>query len=198
MNVVNRNSFLFLWGSEIIFLILVIGVGETLELDDVQMSQVGMAICVGMTVGAYYPTWKLLPSVPPRHQLPSSSLSTTSLMLEGIRQNWRTCKKIQTKYKDGLRWFLVLVLFAEAGTTAMIPISVTFLASEFDYTTSEVGMFFVTALLTSFVGCATSSTLVCWTQNPNVTTRLSLIVMVAFTFAGVFVLTKERRELGFV
>lgn len=190
---VNKNHFLCLFGGEVSYLFITVGVGTALDFDDVRLAQFGMLVCFLITLTFFWMSWRYMPSVPPQHELPEGR----SLLLEGFRQNWMTCQRIQKEYKNGLRWFLLCVTFAEAGTTSLMPIAVTFLSEELGYSGSEIGISFFIAVTSITIGVTFTPGLVRRT-DPNIALQVSLAVMCVVTVGGFFLMTKERRNLGFV
>ena len=196
---VKMNSIVNTWSvtqfvTQEMFLIVIVGLGFALDLDSVQTGQLSQLIqSVVLFVTTYKSWWSTITIRPPSHNLPQGR----SLWTEGFLQNWRTFLSVNKNYKKSLRWFLLAVVFSEAGATAIIPVTITFLTGELGYDGSEIGLTFVIAILFSiggtFLGKAITNKL-----NPLQSWKLSNLALGLATAAGSFLLTEDAKFLGYV
>ena len=179
--------------SQILFLLVVIIVGIGLGLDTVESGQAGQILVT--VVGTISFTWAwlfCLPECPPRRPLPEGA----TLWLEGFRQNWRTFQKIRRHYRKGVFWMMLSALVGEAGVTALIPVSITFLTDELKLGGIEVGIVFLFALLASLPGTFVGAWVTSRT-SPRESWICNMIVWVLVTFAGAFALHESRAYLAY-
>jgi MFS transporter, UMF1 family len=177
-----------------VFLIVVVVGGTVCGFNTVETSQLSQVIQTLVLVLATWKSWgHYLTDQPAANILPEGR----SLWTEGFRQNWRTCVKVNRTYKKSLRWFLVAVAFAEAGATALIPVTVTFLTGELGYGAIEVGVTFVLAINFSIGGAFFGAKVTEYT-NPLVSWKLSNLMLAVGTLGGSFLISKEREYMGFV
>jgi MFS transporter, UMF1 family len=175
-----------------LFLISVVVGG--FSLNTVQASQLSQVIQTIVLILATWKSWgHYLTDQPAANILPEGR----SLWTEGFRQNWRTCVNVNRTYKKSLRWFLVAVAFCEAGATALIPVTVTFLTGELGYGAIEIGVTFVLAINFS-IGGAFFGAKVTEHTNPLVSWKLSNLMLALGTLGGSFLISKEREFMGFV
>lgn len=148
---------------------------------------------VWIMVGFFF-GWKMLPSRGARHELPEHH----SVWTEGFKEVWRTTKSINRSYPHGLRWFLLAVVFAEAGANAFTVVAVVFLDDHLDMSGIEVGIIFLTTLIASVPGAYLGS-IVTKRTNPNTSWKINLVLFSLVTFAGSFVLTgPDRKYLAYI
>jgi hypothetical protein len=75
-----------IFGSEIVYLVLVVILSIVLKLDSVVMDQVGHAVSVLILVNAFGYGWIRLPRVPLLHEKAEGSTSVSA----GLKQFWKT------------------------------------------------------------------------------------------------------------
>lgn len=92
---------------------------------------------------------------------------------------------------------MLAAMVSEAGVTALVPVSITFLTEDLKMEGLEIGIVFAIALIGSlpgtFVGAYASSK-----TNPKVSWIINLISWVLVTLSGAFALTEERSYLAFL
>jgi hypothetical protein len=115
------------FSSQAIFIVVVIGISLGLSLDTVRTAMVSQGAVVLWSVLLFTWGWKYLPARPARHTLSDGQWT----MLAGFAQNWKTSKAIWTRYRKGVKWYLLATIFAEASAAAITNISVIVRASLF-------------------------------------------------------------------
>ena len=182
------------FASSEIFLIVIVGVGFIINIDPtIQTAQLSQGLLTIVLIVTAIRSWgQLLPKRPAAHTLPDGHW----LIFEGFKQNYRTMKQIHKYYKN-LQWYLFAVAFAEAGSTAILSVAVTFLSGELGLDGIQVGIVFIIALTASLPGTWASAKLTSYT-NPNTCLKLIMIGFMIITASGAFVLTKERKSLGYL
>lgn len=178
--------------AQVCFLVVVIAVTGIAGFDDVQTGHFGQSFCTLCLLVFFSWGWKILPSRPPTQKVPEGH----KLLLEGFRQNWRSLKKIHRHYKS-FQWFLIASALAEAGVSSLLPIAVTFLQGELNFSGTQVGIVFLISLLCSLPGTYGAAKVTEY-LNPNSSLKLGLLVFAVVTAGGSFALTADRPYLGYV
>jgi MFS-type transporter involved in bile tolerance (Atg22 family) len=181
------------FGTEICFLIVVIALALAFGLDDVGTAQLGQGVNTVWSSIAFWLGWRLLPHVPANHTLPEGR----SLVTIGFVQTYQTAKNINQKYKHGLRWFLLAVVFSEAAVTAFTVVSVIYLNEELGMSGAEIGIFFVITLLGSIPGSVIGAKITN-RLDPNRSYQLCMLCLVIWTVGGAIVVKFIPRALIYV
>jgi MFS family permease len=108
------------FSSQAIFTIVIVAFSIGFSLDTVHTAMVGQGAVVLWGVVFFSWGWKHLPSRPARHTLHDGQW----MLLAGFAQNWKTSKTIWTRYRKGVKWYLLATIFAEASSAAITNISV--------------------------------------------------------------------------
>lgn len=168
------------FGSQALFLLVVVGISMGLHMDDVRTAQLSQAINTVSILISFTLGWRLLPQVPPQHFLQKGE----SLIWQGFVQNWRTAKRINRDYKRSLRWFLLGVLFAEPAANAFTVVAVVFLNDQLKMSGTEIGVFFFVVLLAMIPG-GILFRVVAHGTNASICVRFSMFMLFLLTvFAG--------------
>lgn len=176
------------FASALSFLILVSALGIILGLNDVTLAQISQGINVVWTAPAFYYGWKLLPYAPPRREIQAGK----SILLSGFSQIWKTAVGINTHYGGGLRWFLLSVIFAEAGFYAFTVVSVTYLYEQLGFDGGQIGISFAIVYIASFPGSHLGA-FVTAKSSPVTSWKICILIFTVITIAGVFVLDRPER-----
>ncbi len=107
----SSKFFIMMFAFESFYLVIVIGVSIHYNMDDVQTSAVAQCINVLGAGWCYYNGWKYLTNRPGTSQ----SGDNRSLFSSGFVQVYRTASGICKHYSASLGWYLLAVMFAEAG-----------------------------------------------------------------------------------
>lgn len=172
------------FGTQGIFLVIVIGISMGISADDVLTAQISQGInvlCLILTFG--YGWNKFLPKVEAKRVLPNGQ----SLWTAGFTQIFHTAKHINSHYKRSIRWFLIALAFAEAGASAFAVCSITFLNEVLNMTGTETGIVFLIVLVFVVPG-AKLSELVVKKTNYNTCWRLNMIYFSVTTVVGVSIM----------
>ena len=199
-NVVNKNSYILYFLSQIVVIALVTGASTALGLDDVSTAQVSQAFFVLCGLIFFVPSWwKYLPKVPARHKLPTTPEGKPQqrLLTAGFAQNWHTCKALYKHYRKGLFWYFLMTTIAEAGTTSFFPLTISYLSEALGFNGTEIGLAFLCALIGSIPGSWVAARVIAAT-NPNFAMKGALLTFAAATTSGVFVMSEERPEMAYV
>ena len=175
------------FSSQLLFLVLMIGLSKGFRWDDVRTAQVSQAINAVQISFSFYLGWRLLPKTPASHSLPDGK----HLLLQGFTQNWVTAKRIQRDYKKGLRWFLLALCFAEATANTFTVVAVVFLDGVLGFSGPEIGIFFAISLVGTIPG-GLFARFVTSKTNPNTSWRLSMIVLFGLGIFGGLVLNRDN------
>lgn len=179
--------------SQLLFAVLVVAVSFPFDLSSVQTSWLAQGICVLWTGLAFVWGWVLLPRAPASHVQPENA----SLLTLGFVQIYHTICKINKRYRKGLRWYLLALCFAEAGTTAFTTMSVIFFTDELGLSSSEIGIVFLLTLLCALPGTKLGS-MVTERTDPKRSWRLSLICLMAVTILCGLAVSLVATEIVYV
>jgi MFS-type transporter involved in bile tolerance (Atg22 family) len=175
------------FSSQLLFLMLMIGLSMGLGFGDVRTAQVSQAINAVQISFSFYLGWRLLPKTPATHSLPDGK----HLLFQGFAQNWSTAKRIQRYYKKGLRWFLLALCFAEATANTFTLVAVVFLDKQLGFSGAEIGIFFAISLVCTIPG-GIFARFVTSKSNPNTSWRLSMIGLFGLGIFGGLVLNRDN------
>ena len=188
-------------GCQIGFVFLVVAASIGAGWGAVETAQFSQGLVVLWSGLGFYFSWRKFPQVDAKHTLleteeKGDSTSTPpkrNLLFSGFVQNWRTFKHIQSKYKNSIRWFFLALVFAEAAANAFVTVAVIFLTEELGLETTEIGIFFLVALLAIMMGCRVGAMMTRWT-NPNLSWRLSMFYMFVLSTLGALTLNRENAK----
>jgi MFS family permease len=111
---------------------------------------------------------------------------------QGFKQNYETFKVISKDHKP-LKWFLITVVLAEAGTTPLVPIIITVVSQVWAYDAGVTGMLFFVALLGTIPGVIVA-TFLCKRHNAQLSLRIDLLLLAAGTLIASFVMEATKRS----
>lgn len=175
------------FGCQMIFLMVMVGLGMGFRWNDVTTAQASQAINTFTIIISFYFGWKLMPKVGARHVLPEGK----RLLLQGFRQNWNTAKRVNRDFKKGLRWYLLALVFAEAAANSFTTLAVVFLGEQLGLNGTQIGIFFLIAMFGIIPGGVMATYITNWT-NPNTSWRLSMVVMFVLAVVGGLVLNRDN------
>ena len=167
------------FSSQAAFLLVVIVLAFALGYDDVQTGQLSQGINTVWTGIGFYIGWRLLPSAPRSRPKPDQ----VSFLAAGFAQIYQTAQKINHRYSRGLRWYLLSLVFAEAGINAFTTLSVVYLGEHKDLSGIEIGIFFFISLMFTLPGSKLGS-IITHRLNPKRSWRLSMVALVVATAGG--------------
>lgn len=100
--------------SQILYLVLCIGIGLAMGLGDSNEETARLSQSVSVLVSGlfYYIAWHFFTSVPAQRQLDEAE----SLVTAGFIHVFKTAKGIKDHYRSTLGYFFLAVIFSEAGT----------------------------------------------------------------------------------
>ena len=109
----NADYQAFTFGSELVYLIVMVAITVPLALDNITTAQLGQAFCVAVSGVAYTLGWyRYLTSKPASRTL----LPGENLLCSGFVQVFRTFGALWKHYRQSVGFFLFGVFFAQAGT----------------------------------------------------------------------------------
>ncbi|KAG7340010.1 vacuole effluxer Atg22 like protein [Nitzschia inconspicua] len=183
------------FGSQATFTILVIGISVGLSLSTVHTAMVSQTSVVLWCVVFFTLGWRYLPPRPARHVLKDGQWILTA----GFTQNWNTAKAIWSQYRKGLKWFLLALIFAEASAAAITNIAIIYLTDVVGLSITQVGIFFLVALLGTIPGAKMGS-IITHKTNPNTSWKLSQICLLIALIIGALALDdmKGPKELCYL
>lgn len=177
------------FSSQVAFLIINIALRLALGLGEVTAAQVSQGISVVWLCVTFIPAWRKMPHVEALQKKPENK----NLLVIGFSQNWKTAKGINRYYGSGLRWFLLAVVFAEAGANAFTVVSVTFMVEVLGMDGNQVGIVFLVTLLSTIPGSKLGE-IISQKTCPITSWKINLVTFSLITVVGVFVLTGEERQ----
>ncbi|KAG7340011.1 vacuole effluxer Atg22 like protein [Nitzschia inconspicua] len=186
------------FGSQAVLMIMVTGISFGLSLSTVQTAMVSQA-GVFLWCVVFFPWgWKYLPARPARHDLKDGQWLITA----GFAQNWNKAKDIWTKHRKGLKWYFLALIFAEASVSTITNVSIIYLTDVVGLSITQIGIFFLLALLGSIPGTnpRTYSCIIAHKTNPNTSWKLSLIFFMVTSVIGAFAFDdmKAPKELSYI
>ena len=188
------STFMFMQlSSQVLFLVVVIGLSIAFGFNDVQTGQLSQGINTFWSGLAFYIGWRTLPSVPAARELPENK----TLFTLSFAQVWQTTKSMHNNYGKSLRWFFLALIFAEAAANAFVVVSVVFLNEQLGMTGTEIGIFFLAALVDA-IPRSKIGAIITFRTNPNISWRLSMIYLITTTIVGVFVLDKGLHNIAYM
>mmetsp|Transcript_14349 Transcript_14349/g.23229 ORF Transcript_14349/g.23229 Transcript_14349/m.23229 type:complete len:543 (+) Transcript_14349:110-1738(+) len=185
------------FSSEAIFIVVVTAFGIGLNLDTVQTAMVSQSVSVLWCLLFFTTSWWYFPKRPARHSLEGSKQK--SILMAGFYQNYKTAKLIWTKYRKGLKWYLLALMFADSSASAMVTVSVTYLSDTVGLTSTEIGIFFLVALIGTIPGSKMGSMVTAKT-NPNTSWKMSQLFLTIVTIIGAVTMEDINgpKELSFI
>jgi UMF1 family MFS transporter len=171
--------------------VVVIGLSIAFGFNDVQTGQLSQGINTFWSGLAFYIGWRTLPSVPAAHELPENK----TLFTQSFAQVWQTTKSMHNNYGKSLRWFFLALMFAEAAANAYVLVAVVFLGGQLGMTGTEIGFFFIIALVGTLPGSKIGAIITSRT-NPNISWRLSMVFLVMSALVGVNFLEKGNNTVS--
>ncbi len=99
------------FGHQALFVVIIIGLGIALSLNDVVTAQVSQAADVLITGGYYYLSWYFFTQKEAKNQL----LPGDTILTAGFKQVFRTTKGLYKYYPSTVFLYFVGVLFTESG-----------------------------------------------------------------------------------
>lgn len=181
--------------SQALFNVVVIGISVGFGMSTVHTAMAGQTTCVVWGLLFFPWGWKLLPARPARHTLQEGQ----SLFTAGFKQNWQTTKSIWVRYRKGLKWFLLALIFAEASAAATTNVAVIYLTDVIGLSVTQIGIFFLVAVVAIVPGAKIGSMITART-NPNLSWKLCQITLAVATIVGALLLENMSgpKELSFL
>ena len=165
--------------SQVSFLLLITVISIVFGLKAVVAAQVSQAVDAVFSGVFFYYSWKLMEEVPARRVLKEGQ----SLLTEGFVQVARTVRDINRSHKKGTRWFFLAVTCAEAGANAFTVVSVVFLTEELEFSSFQIGLFFIVSLVFSIPG-SMLGTYVTMKLDPKRSWCLVMVLLFLWSSAG--------------
>ena len=178
------------FGLEVVFLIVAVGLSILLKFngggeDNVRLAQVTQAMSVIWSIPTAILAWRLLPHVPASRTLPEKQ----RLWSAGFKENWQTTKRIYRDYRKSLFLFLVGTAFAEASAAAFTSVSVIYLREVIGLSSSQVGIFFIVALV-AFVPGTQLASVVATKISPKNSLIINVTLLAIVSIVGAMTLGK--------
>lgn len=179
MIIYSSRFYTWMFTCEVLYLVLITAVSFVLENDDVVTAHVGQAVDVGISGFFYTLAFYFFTKKPARRQLPQGD----SLLFAGFQQVFKTSVGICKYYPSTLGFFMIAIVFAEAGANSFTIVSVTFLV-EYGFTTTQTGIVFLTVLIFCTVGTFFASYLMKKVGSPVRCMQLNFIAFIVVNFAA--------------
>ncbi|CAJ1951376.1 unnamed protein product [Cylindrotheca closterium] len=173
------------------FMVLIIGISIGIGSGDVLTAQISQGINAVILLVCWSIGWfKLLPKSKAKRTLPEGK----SLFSAGFSQIFQTAKHINSHYKNSIRWYLLALVFAEAGANSFTICAVTYLNEVLKMSGTETGIVFLIVLVCTIPGSILCEYVVNKT-NFNTGWRLNMLYFSIVTTVGVFVLNDENDKI---
>jgi len=173
------------------FMVLIIGISIGIGSGDVLTAQISQGINAAILLVTWSIGWfKLLPKSKAKRVLPEGK----SLCSAGFSQIFQTAKHINSNYKHSIRWYLMALIFAEAGANSFTICAVTYLNEVLKMSGTETGIVFLIVLVCTIPGSFLCEYVVNKT-NFNTGWRLNMLYFAVVTTVGVFVLNDEYDKI---
>mmetsp|Transcript_56556 Transcript_56556/g.85511 ORF Transcript_56556/g.85511 Transcript_56556/m.85511 type:complete len:519 (-) Transcript_56556:41-1597(-) len=180
------------FGGELVYVFIITVASILFSLPSVRTGQLGQLICTLWLLSSLIPGWRRLPKMEGRH----TEREHKNVLRAGFAQNYKTVVQIYRKSKT-LWVFFTTITLCEAGTTALLPIAVTFLTRVLKYNAIQIGAAFFIALLAAMPGTAMSAYFA-KKYNPAKALKIMLVLGSMVTLGAVVALREERAYLGYV
>lgn len=178
------------FSHQVMFLLIVVGIGMALDLDDQRIGQLGQGIDVFVTGGYFYIAWIFYTPKQARRPLENG----TSLAAAGFKQNWRTAKGIFREYPRTVGLYFLGSVFANSGVEAFVTVSITFLNEHLEFDATEVGILYCVVLLAVLPGAYFAFWLA-EKLNPLTAIQVQLIAFIGVNFGSFLWLTGPSRKI---
>mmetsp|Transcript_22644 Transcript_22644/g.25972 ORF Transcript_22644/g.25972 Transcript_22644/m.25972 type:complete len:535 (+) Transcript_22644:111-1715(+) len=182
--------------ASILFLVVITVISQLSHSSAVVTSHISQGLNTCTSIVFFGIGWYQLTPRPAVRKLPEGNW----LLFEGYRQNWNTAKSVQHYYKHGLRWYLLAVVFSEASATSITTVSIVYLTSSIQLSTTQVGIFFIITLVATSGGTFWA-TFVTNRTNPNTSWKLSMVYLFVVLMIGTLVLDdipQNLKELSYI
>lgn len=180
------------FSSQSAFMILIIGISIAVGSGDVLTAQISQGINAVVLLITWSIGWfKLLPKSEAKRTLPEGK----SLCSAGFSQIFQTAKHINSNYRRSIRWYLLALMFAEAGANSFTICAVTYLNEVLKMSGTETGIVFLIVLVCTIPGSFLCEYVVNKT-NFNIGWRLNMLYFAIITAVGVFVLNDENDKVA--
>lgn len=183
------------FACQMTYMVIIIATGIALGADNVLIGQISQGLCVPVLIFLWGFGWfKFFPKVEAKRKLPEGE----NLYKAGFKQLYRTMwNKINSNYKNSLRWYFLALTFAEAGANAFTVCAVTFLVEVVKMNGIETGIVFFVVLLFCIPG-AKLCELVAKKTNFITAWKLNMIYFVIITAIFSFVLGNGTKIVTYV
>jgi len=180
-----------MFSMEAFYLVLCLGIGIALGLGDNNeaTARLGQGVNVIVSGLLYYFAWKFFTSAPARRCLNEGE----SIVTAGFIQVFRTAKGIKNHYSSTLGYFLLAVMFCDAGHGAFTLIAVTYLAEVCNIKGQQLGFIFLLILLSTIPGSYFGA----WVSkktSPKTSIQIQLISIISFNFVAFLTMTNPEPE----
>ena len=114
------------FGTELIYLIVVVGISTALSFDNIRIAQLGQALCVAISGVVYVLGWhKYFTNRPVARALRPGQ----NLAFAGFTQVFKTFAALWKHYRQSIGYFLLAVMIGQAGTFSFCSLCLLFLTS---------------------------------------------------------------------
>jgi len=192
----NAEYYVGMFGMEIFYLVLCIGIGIALGLGDNDEATARLGQIVNVIVSGlfYYIAWYFFTSAPARRKLDKGE----SIVTAGFVQVFKTAKGIKKHYSSTLGYFLLATIFSDASASAFTLVAVTYFAEVCNIGGQQLGLIFIVILLGTIPG-SYFGVWVCDRTNPKTCIQIQHVCMIIFNFVAFSTMTKpEPKFLPFI
>lgn len=191
LNELTKTFSVIPFGSIILFIFLVLGIGTALGVkdDEVMTGRIAAIASFFLLLILYSISWgKLFEQRPALNTLKEGQ----SLWTAGFTQIYNTSKKIYNNY-SALTWFYVAVAFGDPKP--LTAIAITFFTDQLQFTPTENGIAAIVMLIASIPGAVLSS----WFTrrfNPILSSVVSMILMLIATTMAAIILKGPGQQIA--
>jgi len=183
-------------GMEVFYLVLCIGIGLALGLEenDEATARLGQSVNVVVSGLLYYLAWYFFTSVVARKKFDKGKSVVTS----GFVQVFKTAKGIKNHYGSTVGYFLLAAMFCDAGHSAFGLVAVVYLAEVCDIGGLQLGIIFLVILISTIPGSIFGA----WVSNvtnPKTSIQIQLISIISFNVLAFLTMTSpEQKKLPYI
>jgi len=198
----NTQLIVIMYVSTILFLIEVLGLSALLPMannnhnnNNVGTARISQILTTVTSAVFFYWTWRhLFRDRPALSKVPPGQ----SVWTCGFAKVWDTWNRIRRHYRS-LKWFMLSILLAEAGQSALITVATTFMTQVLQMSANEIGLTFLLVLLAGIPGSYLGAWLAVRFGNPLTSAKLcDLFVTLVTTVAAVSLTRPEQKHWIYV
>lgn len=173
------------FGTELIYLIVVVGISTALSFDNIRIAQLGQALCVAISGVVYGLGWhKYFTNRPVARALRPGQ----NLAFSGFTQVFKTFAALWKHYRQSIGYFLLAVMVGQAGANAFTSVAITYFTEVLNFDGGEIGIILIVVLASTLPGSYLGA-FVSKRSTPKKSILLNIILFIGANFAGFLLMT---------